>query len=102
MGQPIVVTQKPTSSPGIVRFEINRSLTGMSHARYVASRPVIGDRPPEELARRLFARGGVDAVHIYSNVITVTLARGATAEGLKEIVEDLYIYYREGVTPAIP
>lgn len=102
MGQPIVVIEKPAAGPGVVRFEANRSLTGMGHERYVASRPVLGDRPPDELARRLFERGGVDAVHIYSNVITVVLARGGKAEGIKEIVEGLYTYYREGVTPAIP
>lgn len=102
MGQPIVVTEKPAARPGVLRFEANRSLTGMGHERYAATAPVLGDRPPDELARRLFARGGVDSVHVYSNVITVVLARGGKAEGIKEIVEGLYTYYREGVTPAIP
>ena len=102
MGQPIVVVQKPAAKPGMYRFEINRSLTGMAHERYRAGQVITGDRPPDELARRLFAQGGVAAVHIYSNVITVELARGGTAEGLKEVIEGLYIYYREGVQPAIP
>ena len=31
MGQSIVVTAKPSSNPGIVRFETNRALTGMGH-----------------------------------------------------------------------
>ena len=53
-------------------------------------------------ARRLFATGAVDEVHVYGNVVTVTLARGHGPEGLRDIIEGLYTNYREGVTPAIP
>jgi hypothetical protein len=74
----------------------------MSHIRYDADRPIIGDRPPDELARRLFAHGGVESVHVFSNVVTVQLARGSSGDGIKELIEGLYTYYREGVTPAIP
>ncbi|MGH2687153.1 MAG: NifU N-terminal domain-containing protein [Actinomycetota bacterium] len=102
MGQPITVREKPTSSPGVVRFEANRSLTGMGHERYLQRADADGTRPPDELARRLFDTGKVAGVHIYSNVITVDLAKGATSEGLLDIVEELFIYYREGVTPATP
>jgi hypothetical protein len=102
MGQPIVVKEKVTAQPGVVRYEANRSLTGMGHERYAASREVTGERPPDELARRLFERGGVTAIHIYSNMITVELAPGAESDGIKEIVEGLYTYYRPGVLPAIP
>ena len=102
MGQPIVVVQKPAARPGVLRFEANRSLTGMGHERYNAARPVLGHRPPDELARRLFAHGGIDSVHVYSNMVTLVLARGGHPDGITEIVEGLYTYYREGVTPAIP
>jgi hypothetical protein len=102
VGQPIVVTEKPTARPGVWRYEVNRVLTGMAHERYTAGQEVTGDRPPDEVARRLFAHGGVAAVHVYGNVITVTLARGGHNEGLSEIIEGLYTYYREGVQPAIP
>ena len=102
MGQPVGVFQKPTASPGVVRFEANRSLTGMSHLRYTAGQTVVGVRPPDELSRRLFAHGGVESVHVFSNVVTVVLSRGSTGDGIKEIIEGLYTYYREGVTPAIP
>jgi hypothetical protein len=102
MGQPIVVTEKPTARPGVLRFETNRVLTGMAHERYRAGEDITGDRPPDELARRLFARGGVSAVHVYGNVVTVELSRNGTPEGIKQLIEDLYIYYREGVQPAIP
>ena len=101
MGQPIVVTEKPAGRPGVVRFEANRVLTGMAHERYKMGTEVVGTRPPDELARRLFAHGGVDTVHVYGNAVTVELAHGATAAGLREIIESLYIYYREGVQPAI-
>ena len=33
-----------------------------------------GERPVDELARRLFDHGGVEGVHIYSNMVTVDLA----------------------------
>ncbi|MFI5042229.1 MAG: hypothetical protein ACHQNA_10355 [Acidimicrobiales bacterium] len=102
MGQPIVVTEKATAVPGVLRFEINRSLTGMGHERYTQGEEIIGDRPPDELARQLFAHGGIDAVHVFSNIVTVKLSRGGHPEGIREIIEQLYTYYREGVTPAIP
>jgi hypothetical protein len=102
MGQPIVVVEKETPRPGTYRYEANRSLTGMAHERYQAGDEVVGNRPPDELARRLFAHGGVASVHIHSNMVDVELARGGTNVGLAEVVEGLYIYYREGVQPAIP
>ena len=102
MGQPITVREKPSSSPGVVRFEANRSLTGMGHERYATRADATGTRPPDELARRLFDTGRVAGIHIYSNVITVDLAKGATSEGLLDVVQELFIYYREGVTPATP
>ena len=102
MGQPIVVTSSPTARPGVWRFDTNRVLTGMAHERYHRDRPVVGDRPPDELARRLFEQGAVDEVHVYGNVVTVTLARGRGPDGIGEVIEGLYTYYREGVTPAIP
>jgi len=102
MGQPVVVTEKPTARPGVWRFETNRVLTGMAHERYHRGTEITGDRPPDELARRIFAHGNADEVHVYGNVVTVTLARGHGPDGLREIIEGLYTYYREGVTPAIP
>ncbi|HEX2700318.1 MAG TPA: hypothetical protein VHM89_08975 [Acidimicrobiales bacterium] len=102
MGQPIVVVQKPSSVKGVVRFEINRSLTGMGHESYANAAAATGDRPPDVLARRLFEHGGVSGVHVYSNVITVELGPGESGEGMRELVEELFIHYREGVQPSIP
>jgi len=93
MGQPITVTEKPGDRDDVVRFDLNRSLTGMGHERYRADQQIVGDRPPDELARRLVAHGGVEAVHIYSNVVTVDLAPGASREGLADIVHALFVHY---------
>ena len=102
MGQPITVVEKRSPKPGLVRFEINRSLTGMGHERYRSAEDAAGDRPPDVLARRLFEHGGVASVHVYSNVITVELAEGGSAEGMRELIEELFIHYREGVQPSLP
>lgn len=103
MGQPVTVVQKPSSKPGVVRFEINRSITGMGHERYRADEEVSGNRPPDELARRLFAHGGIDRIHMNSNVITLDLGKGATAGGLADVIADMFIYYRPGVeVPSFP
>ena len=99
MGQPITVVERPTARPDVVRFEINRSLTGMAHESYRSREDATGPRPPDELARRLFDHGGVEAIHVYSNVITVDLASGASAAGLADVVEGLFTHYVPGVLP---
>ena len=58
--------------------------------------------PPDTLARHLFEHGGVAAVHVYSNVIDVELSDEGTPAGLRELIEGLFIHYREGVRPSIP
>lgn len=93
MGQPIVVVEKPSvANPGMVRFVTNRALTGMGHERYVPGE-VRGDRPPDELARRLLARGGIEVIHVNGSVVTVDLAKGYDSDGIREIIEGLYIHY---------
>ena len=58
----------------------------------------MGERPAAELARRLFERGGIAAVHINGSVITVELDK-SDHSGIKEIIEGLYTYYLPGVEP---
>ena len=99
MGQPVTTIEEPSIRHDVLRFRINRSLTGMGHERYRVGEEILDNRPVDELARRLLDRGGIDAVHVHSNVITVDLAVGGDDEGIKDIVENLFIYYREGVTP---
>lgn len=99
MGQPITVTEKPSATPGIVRFELNRSLTGMGHERYPSRESATGERVVDELVRRMFDTGKVSGVHVYSNVITVDLAKGMDSAGLGQVIHDLFIYYTPGVVP---
>lgn len=93
MGQSVNVVAKHSSNPEILRFEINRSLTGMGHERYRSLDDIVLDRPVDRLARRLLEHGGVDGVHVNSSVITVDLGGGYVGEGLQEIIEDLFRFY---------
>jgi len=98
MGQPVTVVCKPSSRAGIVRYETNRALTGMGHERYSAGDEVAGTTPADELARRLFARGGIARVHVNSNIVTIQLADvEADVDGIDEVIASLYLYWVEGV-----
>ena len=96
MGQIVNVVERPSTRPGIVRFETNRALSGTGHDRYVAGDVIDDVRPTDELARRIFARGGINAVHINGSVITVDLAKGYDAAGIADIVRGLYTFYLDG------
>jgi len=100
MGQPITVVEKSSSNPAIVRFETNRPLSGMGHERYAEPPSELLDRPVDEVARRLFAAGGVERVHINGSVVTVTLGRGRTGAGLGDIIRQLFLHYAD--QPAAP
>ncbi len=102
MGQLIRVSERKGTRAGRVVYDLNRSLTGMGHERYRSLADVVGNRPCDVLARRLLEQPGVRAVHIYSNVVTVELAPGASSAGLVDIITDLFTYYREGVEVAEP
>ncbi len=99
MGQLVAVTEKPSATRGVVRFEINRSLSGMGHERFSSVADAWGNTPSDELARRMFATGQVAAVHVYGNIITVDLEKGHDSEGLAELVRELYQYWKPGVEP---
>lgn len=99
MGQQVVVVERPSRRAGIVRYEANRCLTGQGHERFTSPAEAVGPRPAAELARRLFATGRVDSVHMFSNMITVDLHEGSDAGGLDTVIEDLYQYWRPGVEP---
>jgi hypothetical protein len=99
MGQLVAVTEKPTTRPGVVRFEVNRTLTGMGHERYRSIDEAVGVKPAAVLARRLFETGQVAAVHVYANIITVEVREGGDPGGLDEIVRDLYQYWKPGMAP---
>ncbi|MEC9449075.1 MAG: hypothetical protein VX857_01960 [Actinomycetota bacterium] len=96
MGQPITVVTKPSSRAGVVRYETNRALTGMGLERFQPGDEILGDTPTDELARRLFARGGIAGVHVNGNVITVEFS-DPEVDGVEEIISGLYLYWVEGV-----
>lgn len=98
------MTARPGVSPEVMHFELNRSLTGMGIERYAAGRQISGDRPPDVLAKRLFEAGATN-VTVYSNVVTVTAPAETWSrlrEQVEEILANLFIYYRDGVVPAVP
>jgi len=100
MGQSIVVNEKPSSNPGVIRFETNRAFTGMDHERYLAGQEIWGERPPDELARRLLDKPSVAGVQINGNMVTVDLNKGFDSTGLLEVIENLYRFYPD--TPDTP
>ncbi len=102
MGQLITVSRKPSIRSDVAIFELNRSVTGMGHERYKSAADAVRDRPVDELARRLFEAGGVEGVHIYSNMVTIDLAPGGRADAMEEIIRGLFTYYREGVEVVEP
>jgi len=102
MGQLITVSRKPSIRSDVAIFELNRSLTGMGHERYKSPADIVRARPVDELAKRLFETGGVEGVHIYSNMVTVDLAPGADTVGMEDIIRGLFTYYREGVEVVEP
>lgn len=98
MGQPIVVNEKPSAANrGVIRFETSRMLTGMGHERYRAGDVIQGHRPPDELARRLLELDSVAGLHVHGNMITVDLNRGYEADGVRAVIEDLYVFYPENL-----
>jgi hypothetical protein len=99
MGQLVAVTEKPSSTPGVVRFELNRTLSGQGHERFASVDDAYGPTPSDELARRLFATGRVAAVHVYANIVTVDLLKGFDSDGLADVVRDMYQYWKPGVEP---
>jgi hypothetical protein len=99
MGQPVAVLEGPAGKLGMVRFEANRSFTGMGHERFASPEEAVGTKPAAVVAQRLFATGQVAAVHVYGNIITVDLAKGCGAQGLEQVVRDLYQYWRPGMEP---
>ncbi len=97
MGQQIAVVERPSSNPGVVRFEANRTLTGMGHEVFRSLADAVGPRPAAVLARTLLSSGKVTAVHMFSNMITVDLAKASDSAGLGDLVRDLYQYWKPGM-----
>jgi hypothetical protein len=101
MGQMVGVVERKSTIPGVVRFELNRSLSGMGHERFASVVDAIGNKPSAALARQLFATGKVDSVHVYGNIVTVDVAKGYDSSGLADIVREMYRYWKPGVEPPV-
>ncbi len=99
MGQLVGVVEKPSSAPGVVRYELNRTLSGMGHERFTSLLDADGGTPSSSLARQLLATGKVSSVHVYSNMVTVDLEKGFNSDGLADIVREMYRYWKPGVVP---
>ncbi len=97
MGQTITVSVRTGTSPGVRFFDTNRSLTGMAIERYgSADDSRLGaNRPPDVVARRMFALGAT-SVTVYSNVVTVEAPAALWAElepKAVHTIEHLFQYY---------
>lgn len=96
MGQPVTLIRTSAPRPGIVRFELNRNLTGMGHVRFTKGQEILASDPAARLAARLLESGRVNGVHVYGSVVTCELVDTA-ADGLEETISSLYTYYLPGV-----
>ena len=54
----------------------------MGHEHFGSLAEITGQRPTDELARRLLDTGKVDGVHVYMNMITVDVKKGYEPTGL--------------------
>lgn len=99
MGQPVAVKVQSSSKPGRMRFELNRSLTGMGHERYASSDSARTGKPADVLARRLFDTGAVRSVHVFGNMVTVDMHPSGAESTVVKVVEDLYQYWKPGMQP---
>ena len=97
MGQQVSVIERPSPRPGVLRFETNRSLTGMGHERFTSMADAVGPRPAASLARQLLSTGKVDSVYIYGNIVSVDITKGSTGDGLSDVVRDMYQYWKPGM-----
>ncbi len=97
MGQPVTLIRTSSPWPGTVRFELNRSLTGMGHVRYEAGDEITATDPAANLASRIFESStSVSSIHIYSSMVTVQFSETDTG-GIEQIIGGLYTYYLPGV-----
>ena len=81
----------------MLRFETNRSLTGMGHEQFTSMSDAVGPRPAAALARQLLSTGKVDSVYMYGNIISVDISKGSTADGLGDVVRNMYQYWKPGM-----
>ncbi len=70
----------------------------MDHERYSDGVEILGDRPPDQLAKSLFSLGGIERVHINSNVITLDLGKGGVNPSeIINTITKMFTFYLPGV-----
>ncbi|MEP7113042.1 MAG: hypothetical protein ABI862_07240 [Ilumatobacteraceae bacterium] len=69
----------------------------MGHERFMSAADAVGPRPAAALARQLLATGKVDSVYIYGNIVSVDVSKGSTADGLGDVVRNMYQYWKPGM-----
>ena len=99
MGQMVAVTEKPSTSPGVVRFELNRALTGMGHEHFRVGgrrlRAAAGGRAgPAAVRHRPGRRRARLLQHRHRRP-----GQGRHSTGLADIVRHLYQYWQPGMAP---
>ena len=57
MGQPVAVQEKPSTTPGVVRFELNRTLSGQGHERFRSADKVERGRLEQKDHQFLYPEG---------------------------------------------
>lgn len=95
------ITGEREVNPGVIRFELDRSITGTGHEAY-SSPPKAQERICDVLAARLFAAGDVRSVHLFSNMVSVTLGAEDSSHEvsqLRSVIQQLFIHYHPGVVP---
>jgi len=97
MGQQVSVVEKPSPRRGVVKYELNRSLTGMGHEHFASMKDAVGPRPAAVLAGQLLATGKVDSVYMYGNIVTIDISKGYTADGLSDVVRNMYQFWKPGM-----
>jgi hypothetical protein len=116
MGQEITVTARHGTSPSVMIFDCNRSITGMAIERYASVDDTGRGRPPDVLARRLFDLGAT-RVTVYSSAVTVEAPPerwGELEAQVEHAIRHLFGYYGDeagwspdalravGVEPVLP
>jgi hypothetical protein len=94
VGQPVRVVEKQSHRPDTYRYETNRPLSGMGHRTLGGPEDCVNDLDPVDvLGRRLFERGGIEHVHVQGSVVTVQVSPGTGTDGIREIIENLFLHY---------
>ena len=96
MGQQVAVTERPSPRPGVLRFETNRSLTGMGHEHFKSMSDAVGHgRPPRWPAN--CCRRARSTRCTSTATSSRSTSEGFNADGLGDVVRNMYQYWKPGM-----